>query len=285
MAMRSFLIPIRGDGKGDCIMDHAQILAKRLGAHMDIVHARAQPTDLLPFGVLLTEGMKQTILEAAEDQAKEEENRVRSLFDEYCSKAGLSNVDPYDAGHDGTTVSWIERTGKQADLTGLLGRLADLVIVPKPDAELGINTLEASLMDAQALTLMCPDKPSPTLGEIVALAWNGSEQSARAIRRAIPILQKAKSVFLMTNDEAGNVSGISTAEMQNILKRNNVNAEIKVFTHEKDIGHDLLDAAMSVNADMLVMGAYSHSRRRELVMGGATHYIINNTGIPVLMLH
>jgi len=285
MGIRSILAPVRGDGKGEIVLDHACSLAKRLGAHIDVIHARARPKDMLPFGVLMTDAMKATILDAAEIHAKDEEQRVRNLFDNYCADNGLKIVEQGQFAQDGSTISWIEKTGKQANLVGLYGRIADLVVVPKPDAELGINTLEAALMDAQVPTLMCPNKKPENLDNTIALAWNGSEQAARAIKRSMPILQEASTVYLMTSDEDGQTSGLSASDMQIALTRHGVDCVVHQLDVDHEIGQTLLDMAKGVRADMLVMGAYSHSRRRELVMGGATHYIINNARMPVLMLH
>ena len=285
MIMRTILVPVRGDGKGEGVMDHALSLAKRFGAHIDAIHARARPKDMLPFGVLMTESMKTTILGAAEQNASQEEDRVRELFNNYCKDNGLNIVDADNAASDGSTASWTELTGKQAGLVGLYGRMADLVAVPKPDAELGINTLEASLMEAGALTLMCPHRKFETLGETVAIAWNGGSESARVIKTSLPVLEAAKEVHILTNDVEGKKNGLPATSIQAFLKRHGVSCEVKTFARNEEVGAALLKAATDVGADMLIMGAYSHSRQRELVMGGATHYIIKNADMPILMLH
>ncbi|MBT4888113.1 MAG: universal stress protein [Rhodospirillales bacterium] len=285
MTIRTILVPVRGDGKGEGVMDHAHALAKRFGAHIDAIHARARPQDLMPFGVLMTESMKATILDAAKQNAAQEEDRVRDLFNTYCKNNEIHIVHTNDAVSDGSSATWFESTGKQADLVGLFGRMADLVVVPKPDAELGINTLEASLMDAGALTLMCPPNKPQVLGDTIAVAWNGGAESARVIKAVLPALKLAKTVHILSNDVLGEKSGLTVTCMQIFLKRHGVNAEVHEFVRKDEIGEALLNAATDVGADMMVMGAYSHSRRRELVMGGATHYIIKNADMPILMLH
>lgn len=285
MTIRTILLPVRGDGKGEGVLDHARRIADRFNSHIDVIHARAKPTDLLPYGVLMTESMRETILGAAEAQAGGEEERVRNLFNDYCATHGLSVVD--DSGDDasGVTVSWHEMTGRQADIIGVWGCLADLVVVPKPGKDLGANTLEAALMQTGTLTLMCPDAPASNVGDSIAVAWNGKEEAARVVKSIMPLLKQASKVSILTTDPVGEVTELGAARLQHYLAAHGVDAGVQAVSTDKEIGLALLDATKAAGADVLAMGAYGHSRRRELVMGGATHDVIEYADIPVLMLH
>jgi nucleotide-binding universal stress UspA family protein len=279
------MVPVRGDGKGEGVMNHAHAIAKKFDAHIDVLHARARPQDMMPYGVLMTAAMKQTILDAAKAQAETEEDRVRELFDVHCKKLALNLVDAASAEPGGNTVSWREIVGKQADLIGVHGRVADLIVVPKPDKDMGQNTLEAALMSTGTRTLMCPDNPVGSIGDRISLAWNGSAESARVAKATLPFLQKASHVTVVTNDADGKSSGLHVDEFQRMLDRHGVETELLNFIGSSDIGTHLLGAISATRTDMLIMGAYSHSRRREMVMGGATHEIIEQAALPVLMLH
>ncbi len=285
MSIRTIMVPVRGDGKGTGVMDHACAVGRLFDAHIDVIHARARPQDMMPYGVLMTAAMKQTILDASNAQAETEEDRIRQMFDEYCETAGLTLVDTATADGSGNSVSWREITGKQADIIGVHGRLADLIVVPKPDADLGHNTLEAALMSTGTRTLMCPDKPVEIIGERIALAWNGTAEAARVAKASLPFLKEASTVSIVTNDAEGKSTGLGTVDLQTMLGRHGVGSEVHVFSGSDNIGKRILDSANSVQADLLIMGAYSHSRRREMVLGGATHEITEQTQLPVLMLH
>lgn len=285
MGIQTIMVPIRGDGKGTSVMDHAHAVAKKFNAHIDIIHARARPQDMMPYGVLMTAAMKQTILDASKAQAETEELRVREMFDEYCERMDLNLVDCNAANQGGNTVCWREITGKQADLIGVHGRIVDLIIVPKPDGDLGLNTLEAALMTTGTRTLMCPDKPVGNVGDRIAIAWNGSAEAARVIKATLPFLKQASSVSIITNDVDGKSSGVPTADLQLVLRRHGVETDVLTFGGSDDIGARILGTIGAVSADLLIMGAYSHSRRREMVLGGATHEIIEQAQLPVLMLH
>lgn len=285
MTIRTILLPVRGDGKGEGVLDHARQIADRFNSHIDVIHARAKPTDLLPYGVLMTESMRSTILSAAEAQAGTEEDRVRDLFKAYCEKNSLAVVDEFGDGADGVSLTWHEMTGRQADIIGVWGCLADLIVVPKPGKDLGANTLEAALMQTGSLTLMCPDTPANSVGDNIAIAWNGKGEAARMVKTIMPLLKKASKVSILTTDPDGEVTELGADRLQRYLAVHGIDAGVQAVGTDKEIGLALLDAAKGAGADVMAMGAYGHSRRRELVMGGATHDVIEYADIPVLMLH
>jgi len=284
MSIRTILAPVRGDGKGEGVLDHALAIAKRFDAHIQVVHARAKPDELIPFGTLLTESMRKDIIASAQSSAAEAEQHLRKLFDDYCANNGLSVSDTPVAPGSGVSASWCEETGKQADIVGLRGRLADLIVVPRPDGEsqLGFNTLEAALMETGRLVLMTPPAAAETVGDHVAIAWNGSAEAARAVAMAMPALGQAKFVTILVSTERTDAAD----RLLNHLQWHQIDAKVGIFGHKSDeIGRSLLEAANHASADLLLMGGYGHSRRREMVMGGATQYIIENAELPVMMAH
>lgn len=285
MTIRTILLPVRGDGKGEGVLDHARQIAERFNAHIDVIHARAKPADMLPFGVLLTDSMRGTILDAAQAQAGAEEDRVRDLFKAYCEKNNLTVTDDFGDGSDGVSVSWRELTGKQADLIGRWGRLADLIVVPKPGKDLGLNTLEAALMQTGTLTLMCPDVPVSTVGDSIAVAWNGKAEAARVVKNLLPFMKQARAVSILTTDPDGANSELGAPHLQQYLSCHGIASSVQEVGTDREIGLALLNAAKTAGADVLAMGAYGHSRRRELIMGGATNEVIEFAEMPVLMLH
>ncbi len=285
MTIRTILVPVRGDSKGEGVLDHARAIAQRFNAHIDVIHARAKPADMLPFGVLMTDTMRETILNAAVAQAGAEEDRVRDLFKAYCETSNLVISDDYGDGSEGVTISWHELTGKQADLVGLWGRLADLIVVPKPGKGLGSNTLEAALMQTGALTLMCPDAAVSTLGDSIAVAWNGKAEAARVVKALLPLLQQASTVSILTTDMEGVSSELGPSHLQRYLACHGIGSSLQEVGTDKEIGVALLAAAKAAGADVLAMGAYGHSRRRELILGGATNEVVDFAEMPVLMLH
>src|SRR3546814_6327793 len=92
--------------------------------------------------------------------------------------------------------------GRQSTVVGLRGRLADVIAVARPDRDqnLGLNTLQAALLESGKLVLMCPAQPVTSVGARVAIAWNGSREAAKAVTAALPILCKAEAVAILASD-------------------------------------------------------------------------------------
>jgi nucleotide-binding universal stress UspA family protein len=128
-----------------------------------------------------------------------------------------------------------------------------------------------------------PEPPEPFAGKI-AVAWDGSREAARAVRAALPILRKAAKVEIMTA-QYGSVAA-KPSELARYLGRHGVEARTWAFTPGRDpVGKELMIQCAESGADMLVMGAYGHSRFREMVLGGATRGVVAGATLPVLMAH
>lgn len=287
MSIRCILVPVRGDGKGEGVLDHALAFGRRFDAHIDVVHCRPRPEDLLPFGVFVPNMLRNSIISSAGTLADEEEQRLKALFDEYCQRHDLPVVDERPWPEDGISISWREKTGKQAEIVGLHGRLADVIAIAQPDYErgIGLNTLEAALLETGKLVLMCPPNAVQRVGTHVALAWNASAEGARAVTAALPILKAADTVTILSVSDDSEVA-LGPQDLRDHLASHRIEARIERKTAKATaVGDSLLGTAASVGADLLLMGAYGQSRRRELVMGGVTQHVIDHAEMPVLLMH
>lgn len=285
MAIRSILVPVRGDGLGTGLLDHALAIAKARNAHLDVVHCRARPEDMLPFGVFLPSNMRDQIKSAAGNMADTEEAKLRPLFDAYAREHNLKIVESPPWPDDALSISWCERTGKQANIIALLGRLSDLIVVPKPNREtnVGFNTLESALFSAGKPVLMCPEGSPKQLGEHLAIAWNGSTEAARLVASGLALLSLAKKVTILAVG-AEMPKDVGPDALSNHLKSHGIDSEI-VVREESRIAQTLLSECSERGVDTLMMGAYGQSRRLELIMGGVTQHIVEHADLPVLMGH
>ncbi len=286
MTLRSILVPVRGDGKGQGVLDHALSLAKRHSAHLEVLHCRPKPEDMIPYGVPIPSSLRKSIVSSASSLADEEEGKVRKLFDDYCAARGVVEVDDFPWPQDQVSATWREAVGKQANVIGLRGRLVDLIAVAQPDHEqnLGLNTLHAALLESGKLVLMCPAKPVKELGAKVAIAWNGSGEASRAMTAALPILRKADDVVLLASSEKH--LPISAEQAKIYLETHGVSCSVQDFKRgSSSVGEVLLASAKKAGADCLLMGAYGQSRQRELIMGGVTQYVVDHADLPILLMH
>ena len=288
MTIRQILVPVRGDGKGEGVLDHAICLARRFDAHIDVVHCRPRPEDMLPYGVSVPAAMRQNILDSARGLADQEESRVREIFDAYCEKHGLSVVDAPPWPEDRLSLSWREVAGKQASVVALHGRLADLIAVAQPDRarNLGLNTLEAALLETGKPVLLCPAQPVQSCGHHVAVAWNGSSEAALAVTMGLSVLAAAETVTILSLSDAAARQPLGPEALKDYLASHHIAATVQSEKSKASaVGQALLKLAHASGADVLLMGAYGQSRRRELVMGGVTQHVIDHADMPVLLTH
>jgi nucleotide-binding universal stress UspA family protein len=172
-------------------------------------------------------------------------------------------------------------------------RFCDLVLQPKPysqpDATEAETVIEAALFDAKVPVLVLPDgKLNGMPGKRIVVAWNQSNEAMSAIRSAMPLLKAADLVTIMIVDPAklrGERSDPGGALSQ-MLSRHGVKAEVTVLAKILPRFCDMLNRHVrDRSADMVVMGAYGHSRLRESILGGATRGMLEQAEIPVFMAH
>jgi nucleotide-binding universal stress UspA family protein len=132
--------------------------------------------------------------------------------------------------------------------------------------------------------LLVPAGPAADLGATVAIAWDRSCEAARAVGAALPLLTAASKVVILTAREPG--SEIEPSELAAYLALHGVDARTWAFVPASgSLGGALLEEAGKAGANLLVMGAYGHSRLREMVLGGVTRSILADADMPVFLMH
>lgn len=287
MSVAKILVPIRGDGKGENVLAHAAAVARRHNAHIEAVHCRARPSDLIPKGVVVPPSMRKQIEAQAVELANAEEASLAEKFRRFIGTLDLDLIAQGVPPRDKPSAGWVEAQGKQMDVIKTHGRLADLIAVAKPDRDrnLGVNTLKAALFNTGRPVMICPPatKVPQQLGARIAIAWNGSTEAARAIALALPLIQRADQVVVL--DGGASDHGASGDELMRYLEIRGVAASRETINAGSNPGKLILAASHAAGADLLVMGAYSHSREFETVFGGATQHVVDRTDMPVIMVH
>ena len=287
MAIKVILTPLFGAPSDDAALATAGAVAKKFAAHIDAMHIRADPRTMIPY---IGEGMSGALIEemiaSAEQQAEERAKRVRQTFDGWCAKSGIPLGAP---AADGPNCAWMEDTGRPDACVARRARVADMVVIARAEGENAVTTitetLEAALMDSGTPLLVAPSGAPATVGNHVAIAWNGGMEVARAVTASLPFLKAASSVTVLTVGDPCPPEATAEA-LAGYLAGHGVEARISKLEESGDsMSATLLGAASQAGADLMVMGAYTHSRLRELVFGGVTYEILAAAGIPVLMAH
>lgn len=283
--IRRIVIPVRGDGKGDNLFEHAVCLAKRYNAHVVVTHCRPRAEDLMPYGVAIPSSLKNLVVTQSKVVADQVEDSMRDELSELAQKMGISLTDK--AVDNQASASWLEEPGRQVDVIKRHGRVADLICVAKPDVSrnLGSNTLKAALFNTGRPVMMCPptDSPPQSLCDTVGIAWNGSIQTSRAVASTISLLRHASKVVVFTSGVEA--TGASAASVADYLEAHDVDVAIERFENTKSVGAELLERCKLKSVDTLLMGAYSRSHETETVLGGTTQYVVDNAAIPIILVH
>ena len=284
MSIRNILVPVRGDGKGEMVLNAAVTLAKKFDAHIDVVHARMGSTDLLAYGATLA-GVRDVVNEIAETHAAEEETRVKKLYDEYCETHGVANITEPKNGDKGVSASWHEEKGRQASVVARRGRLTDVIFVAQPDGQLGVNTFEAALMETGKPVICVPPKSVTEIGKNIAIAWNGSAEVAAAVTSSRPIIESAEKILILSAPETHG-DELPASDLAEYLRWHGKASEIQILDcDDHEVGQNLMKACADNNIDLLLMGGYAHVRRHDFKIGGVTQYVVEKSEIPVLFHH
>lgn len=191
----------------------------------------------------------------------------------------------------GQDIEWRCVAGEIVPTVEIYSRYADLVVVGQggrdDDPSIVADDLaEAIVLGAGRPVLILPSYGSfPKVGEHALIAWNRTREATRAVHDALPMLVRAKSVAVLevNPDPRPHLAG---AEIGQHLARHGIKADVGVaVVSDIDPGNTILSRAADVGADLLVMGAYGHSRLREYILGGVTRHILKHMTLPVLMSH
>lgn len=290
MAYRRILLPLTGTAAGEAALATALVAARIWGAHVHCLHVRVDARDVAPLaGEGLSGAMIEEMMAATERESGERADKVRTLFEKFTADLGgvtLANNPDSAAKTEGPTLSFEAIAGREEDVVAQQSRLYDMAVVPHPEAGEDVSSsdaLHAVLFDSGRPVLIAPRQPPQTIGTRVCIAWNGTAESAAAVAAALPWLHQASAVRILYSDEYQR-RGPAAEGIQTYLRWHSINAEMVPFKPAtREVGAGLLGAVRDFEADLLSMGAYSHSRLRQLILGGVTRHVLENSEIPVLM--
>jgi len=286
MAIRKLLLPLTGTAAGEAAMTTALMIARYWNAHVTALHVRVDSRDVAPLaGEGLSGAMIEEMMSATEKESSDRAHAVRSMFERFVARHDVV-VGEARPGLDHATASFAAVTGREEDIVAQQARLADLTVVPHPDAGEDVSSsdaLHAVLFDSGRPVLVAPQKAFDTIGTRVCLAWNGTAESASSALAALPWMQQASAVRILSA-EGYQRRGPGAPDLAAYLALHDVHADIVMFRSVGgSVGAGLLAAAHEFGSDLISMGAYSHSRLRQLILGGVTRHVLEHANLPVMM--
>jgi nucleotide-binding universal stress UspA family protein len=181
---------------------------------------------------------------------------------------------------------WLEKVGSPDKVLSIMGPVSDLVVVSRPLAKGGTLAnafMLSALMCSSRPVLILPQSGKRTLGRRISIAWNQSAEAARAVDAAMPLLQQAEQVNIISCGPEDAV-GPKSAQLATYLRFWGIKPE-QITVREDHDAKAIIKGCKEARSDLLVMGAYSRSRLRQRIFGGVTEFMLHKASIPVFMLH
>ncbi len=282
----NILAYIDGRGSDESASEAAFQLAIRHEVHVEGLHVRVDARDFMTNAPIYSGAESlENFIATFDREAKNLEKRATDAFGQARERHGIIEQEATTPVKSPTAHCTVI-SGRASDIVCERARVADLCVIGRAGYGKDVATtpvIEAALFNSGRPVLVAPPQPTKSVGGNIVIAWNRSAAAARALNTAMPLFDKADSIRIVYAD-TGAKAGPSADEAAAYIERHGFNVEAETRQpHANGPGSTLLWAAQ--NADLLVMGAYSHSRLREVVLGGVTRHVLENATIPVFMVH
>jgi nucleotide-binding universal stress UspA family protein len=263
------------------VLDTALLLARRCGSYIEGFPLRFGISEFIavdPAGSIPLESYRQESLEEAA--------QARRLFETYMQE---HNIPRSSGPGGGPSFGWLDDAPEGEGFVGSYGRVFDVTVLSRPDANtIGLHNraIESGLFESGRAILLSPPVPPKQIATNIMIAWNCSTEQARATAFAMPLLHQAERVTVLTVAGGSGVPGPSAEQLIAHLRHNGIDIKpMTVELGERNTGEAILAAAKAEGCDLLVKGAYTQSRLRQMIFGGATSHILAYAELPVLMAH
>ena len=278
------LLAVIGDGNAGPVLDAALQVARRFNSHIVGLHSLTTEYAVV-FGGEMGFSISSEVDRTLEREGHERRDQARRLFRDFMTQQGVPLGPAGD--RDGPSASWRVEVGRQNAVVGMIGRVYDLILVEQPEklASIAEATLEDALFESGRPVMMVPKVMPPAMGECVAIAWNGSTETATTVALSMPFLEKAKEIVVVAvGPQHMPEPGPTGDELARTLERHGHTVSLRTaFGRQKPQGESFLQEAMAAGADLMLKGAYTQSRIRQMIFGGATRHIIMESKMPVVM--
>jgi len=279
--MKTILVPTQNVPAMKSTLEAAVLLAQRTGAYIEGV-----PLWLGVPEFVATELASSFSMETYRARREEETAEARQLFETFMQEHGVAAAKTTP---DRPWFSWFAEVPPGESLVGSHGRVFDVIVMSRPDAEMASphnRAIESGLFESGRPVLLTPPTAPKQIATNIMIHWNGSTEQARTNALAMPLLRLAKRVTVLTVIGGQNVPGPSADQVRKHLRYNGIAAEpMDIQLEGRSTGEAVLAAAKAQGCDLLVKGAFTRTRLRQMIFGGVTSHIMRHADLPLLMAH
>lgn len=279
MTYKKLFFPIGGGEELEERLYGALLIAKKLNVKLDILKSDLTEKEKL---YNIPQHIMDEIAGIVDARSKLENEEFTKLIQGVAKDLDLTLS--LDKERKDALVSLKVLVGLRSSLVEQESKFCDLVIAAAPPSGLATATFETAALKSGKPVLMFPRVLKDFSTESIIIGWNNSTEASRAVTSSMEFLKQAKKVHIVTSKEY--VQDLVILEnLLAYLKEHNINATYEVIKTTRIPGQALLNAATNENFDLIIAGAYGHKGLKELMFGGATRYLLENTTIPVFMSH
>jgi len=284
--MKTILIPTEDHASMQAVLEAARLIARRFGSYMEGFAVYPGAADFVA-----VDPVSSLTIASMQEGDEEIERLTQGLFEAFMQAHGVPRVQAVTGAPQGPAAysyGWVRPSAHGDAFIGSHGRLFDLIVMGRPGRapqDPRMPPLEAALFESGRPVLIAPASAPQVIGANVLVAWNGSTEQTRTTAFAMPLLREAREVTVLSV-EGGMTPGPTGEEVAHYLLMNGVAATaVTAAPGTRTTGETILDHAKTHGCDLLVKGAYTQSRLRQMVFGGATRHILASATLPVLMAH
>jgi nucleotide-binding universal stress UspA family protein len=292
MSIKRIFLPIPGSAEQSGEIETALVAAKALGAYLEALFIAPPPLPARTAAGAAAYGYGTAAMRVpAYDFAAHQEEMTeaaRTRFTAMCADHAIPILAAGETTAALPAAAWHTAEGAYAEVAARRAAAFDLTVAASAAVLESLKDIaEQSLLHARRPVLLAPARLQTPLTGPALIAWDESPECWHAASAALPFLKMAQSVQLVSVDRDAEGRAASQAEALAYLRCHGVEATARVVApHLRTVGETLLAAAAEQEIGLLIMGAYSHSRLREMLLGGATRHVLQNASArPVLLMH
>lgn len=291
-AMKNILVPLAGFAHDKNALEAAFLVGWPLDGAIEALHVQPEPMKIVlnaaahQFG---TSHGNRELLAELQKQAASHSAKAKESFEQFHQQHLSAHA--FASAQSGVSAIFRCVEGDPVPDITSAARFQDLVVMARAPTNAPFSTeqIATMLVGCGRPLLLAPEKTPDAIGSIVAIAWKEKAEAARAVTAAMPLLKRAKKVIVLSVEEHATDTAACSASAEHLasqLARHGMNVEARGLLAKSNMGADVLvEAAKQSGANLIVSGAYSHSRMRELVFGGFTRRLLAACDVPVMLLH
>lgn len=293
-AFKDILVQLDSAQTSESVLQTALLTAKKFNGHLDVFHVHLEPSCILPVPVVSADMagfVVNDVVQAEEKAFAANADEMRVIFEKFVEEHGLLPKTEPQAGLKEITAQFREIFGCEDEVIAWCSRVSDLTVLARPElsspaARDTLAVLNAALMESGSAILIAPRETPESVGNRIMIAWDATEEAAKAVTLAMPFLTRAEEVVILETD-LPNETWADSRALARRLAWHGIKSEVVKIPETDSVsakGAEIVRQACG-RFDLLVTGAFTQSTMRRWILGNMTKYLIDNADIALFMTH